>query len=186
MKKWEKMQKSIITLVGISGTGKTTLGKILAKELNYDYIDLDDFYFPNKPKVRLSDNSVVNNWDTLESINLKEFREKVLESPRNLVIGGFALVDQILPIKPIFTICLEAGHTETEIINRTINARKSSKGFTDEKAKRDELMVREVVYPYYKGMLNLTTVSAYLCTYDSEKKIPIENLIQLLLNYIRD
>jgi shikimate kinase len=36
-----------IYLIGLPGSGKTTLGKILAKEINYDFIDLDEIIEQN-------------------------------------------------------------------------------------------------------------------------------------------
>ena len=37
----EKRDK--IILIGMPGSGKTTIGKILAKELNYNFYDMDDY-----------------------------------------------------------------------------------------------------------------------------------------------
>ena len=33
----------IVILIGYMASGKSTLGKILAKKLNYGFIDLDDY-----------------------------------------------------------------------------------------------------------------------------------------------
>jgi thymidylate kinase len=180
------MQKQIIRIIGISGAGKTTLGNILAKELGYTYIELDDFYLSNKPKVRLSNHAVVSNWDILDAIDIASLQSKIKLTEGNIIIGGFALIDKIFPIEPNFTICLEAGKSKEEIILRTIEARKRSKGFIGDKEERDKLMVNEVVYPYYLRMLQETTVNAYLCTYENNERIGIDKLIQIILNYIRD
>ena len=37
-----------IIVCGLNGTGKSTLGKALAKKLGYYFIDSEDLYFPNK------------------------------------------------------------------------------------------------------------------------------------------
>ena len=36
------MKKSI-TLIGLPGCGKTTIGRLLSEKLNYDFVDMDDY-----------------------------------------------------------------------------------------------------------------------------------------------
>ncbi|XP_028801962.1 gluconokinase isoform X2 [Neltuma alba] len=43
-----------IVIWGVSGSGKTTIGQMLATELNYNYLDADDFHSQsNKDKMRM-------------------------------------------------------------------------------------------------------------------------------------
>ncbi|MDO5970070.1 shikimate kinase [Flavivirga aquimarina] len=44
----------IVVLIGYMASGKSTLGKILANKLNYDFIDLDD-YIEEKEQLLVSD-----------------------------------------------------------------------------------------------------------------------------------
>ncbi|GAA3657327.1 shikimate kinase [Flavivirga jejuensis] len=44
----------ILVLIGYMASGKSTLGRILANKLNYDFIDLDD-YIEEKEQVSVSD-----------------------------------------------------------------------------------------------------------------------------------
>lgn len=37
-----------ILICGLNGSGKSTLGKMLAGNINYPFIDIEDYYFPNK------------------------------------------------------------------------------------------------------------------------------------------
>lgn len=47
-----KKPKTIV-LMGVSGSGKTTVGKLLAENLNYSFFDADDFHpITNKCKMR--------------------------------------------------------------------------------------------------------------------------------------
>ena len=39
-----KMNKKIIYVMGVSGCGKSTIGKLLAEELQYPFYDGDDFH----------------------------------------------------------------------------------------------------------------------------------------------
>src|SRR4051794_24489359 len=34
----------ILVLMGVSGSGKTTVGKVLARELGWDFVDADDYH----------------------------------------------------------------------------------------------------------------------------------------------
>ena len=38
----DNKEKNIV-LIGLTGCGKTTVGKMLAQKMNYDFIDMDDF-----------------------------------------------------------------------------------------------------------------------------------------------
>lgn len=37
-----------IIVCGLNGVGKSTIGKVLAKELNYHFIDNEELFFPKK------------------------------------------------------------------------------------------------------------------------------------------
>ena len=39
-----------IVLIGLTGCGKTTVGKLLAKRMNYDFVDMDDFIIESTGK----------------------------------------------------------------------------------------------------------------------------------------
>jgi gluconokinase len=49
----------LIVLMGIPGTGKTTLGKILAEDLGFVFYDIDD-HMPTKYKLKMRNNQILS------------------------------------------------------------------------------------------------------------------------------
>ena len=43
--------KNHILICGLNGSGKSTFGKALAKEINAAFKDIEDYYFPNRRAV---------------------------------------------------------------------------------------------------------------------------------------
>lgn len=181
--KTKNKEMEVICLVGISGSGKTTLGKILAEKLNYQFIDLDSFYLKDKPKTRLSNGKEINNWDSLKALDIVKFQTTILQYSK-VVVAGFALIDEILPVKPKASIWLKTGIKEEEIINRCLENRSKSKNFTLEKQEEDKLMVNEIVYPYFINYLSQTTITAVICIYEGEKRREIQELVNTILDWL--
>jgi gluconokinase len=81
----------IVLVMGVSGSGKTTIGETLARELGWTYLDADDFH----PKANIDKMAAgsplqdADRWPWLEKIN-----EKLLEvqkQKRSAVVGCSAL-----------------------------------------------------------------------------------------------
>lgn len=81
----------IIIIFGVSGAGKTTVGKLLARELGWHFIEADDFHpTANIEKMRsghpLSDG---DRWPWLE--RLRQQIDRLLSSGENAVLACSAL-----------------------------------------------------------------------------------------------
>jgi len=81
----------IVIICGVSGAGKTTVGKLLAQELGWHFYEADDFHSPgNVEKMRtgvpLTDE---DRWPWLE--NLRELIERELSAGENAVLACSAL-----------------------------------------------------------------------------------------------
>jgi gluconokinase len=81
----------IIIIFGVSGAGKTTVGELLARELDWHFFEADDFHSPaNIEKMRrgvpLTDN---DRWPWLE--NLRELIKRCVAANGNAVLACSAL-----------------------------------------------------------------------------------------------
>ena len=81
----------VITIFGVSGAGKTTIGKLLARDLRWRFIEADDFHpAANIEKMRsghpLTDN---DRWPWLEQ--LRQQIERSLSARENAVLACSAL-----------------------------------------------------------------------------------------------
>ena len=81
----------IVIVFGVSGAGKTTIGKLLAQELGWRFCEADDFHSQvNIDKLRrgipLTDE---DRWPWLE--NLRQLIERSLEAGENTVLACSAL-----------------------------------------------------------------------------------------------
>ncbi len=176
-----------IALHGISGSGKTTVGRALAELLGCPYIDQDSFYLREKPLVRLSDGSEVRNWDTMEAIDETRLRDTLSKAERSgrdqdcaYICGGFALRGLSFDTN----VLLQTGDTQEQIIARCIAARQQSKGFSGPKAQRDSRMVREVVYPYYCETVSLLTELKVVKVYHGEQRRFVCDLVAEICGHL--
>jgi len=81
----------VVIILGVSGAGKTTLGKLLARELGWAFHEVDDFHSPaNVEKMRagipLTDE---DRWPWLES--LRELVKRCLAAGENAILACSAL-----------------------------------------------------------------------------------------------
>jgi hypothetical protein len=156
----------LIIISGISGSGKTTVGRAVAERLGYAFVDQDSFYRDDKPRFTLPDGHTASNWDCAEALDLVGLRRKLVNLLRtqNVVFTAFAPVDEWIGTNKI----RDLGHTVKHIhlattgpgtnvskyselaIKRCIDARIVSKNLiTREQKAKDDYMVRNVVYPAY-------------------------------------
>ncbi|CAJ1940053.1 unnamed protein product [Sphenostylis stenocarpa] len=85
---------AVIVVMGVSGAGKTTIGRRLEKEMQYKYLDADDFHTElNKEKMRmgipLTDEDRMPWLETLRDV-INEY----LNNKKGLILGCSALKRQ--------------------------------------------------------------------------------------------
>ena len=80
-----------IIIMGVSGCGKTTIGKKLAQDLGWQFYDADDFH-PLENRLKMSQGIPLNDEDRAEWLNiLQQLIHKNIEERRSLVLACSAL-----------------------------------------------------------------------------------------------
>ena len=78
----------VIIIMGVSGSGKTTIGQLLEKKMSYVFVDADD-YHSDKNKLKMINNVALNQEDRepwLKSIRI--LLDKYIENKKITVIGS--------------------------------------------------------------------------------------------------
>lgn len=91
-----KLPKSIIHIYGASGAGTSTLGRYISKELNYFFMDTDDYYWLPTPFMFTTPRN--------KSERIKMMKRDMEKSDR-IVISG-SLVGWGDELIPAFTLCI--------------------------------------------------------------------------------
>ncbi len=91
----------IVILMGVSGSGKTTIGKLLAESLHWQFSDADDFHSPANLE-KMSHNLPLTDSDRAPWLNsLRTAIQQWLENQQNVVLACSALKEtyrQILTV----------------------------------------------------------------------------------------
>ena len=104
----EDKKQLIILISGFSGSGKTIIGKSLAKDLKIEFINLNDFYFEDYSGNKMVGDMKIIDWDNSASINWDKFNEKINEiKNKGVIISGFAFPEKLLKFDVDFHVHLK-------------------------------------------------------------------------------
>ena len=109
-------KKNVIHIYGASGSGTSTLGRKISKELGYKFMDTDDyFWLPTNPKYTTKRS---------KEERLALMKKDILEND-NVVISG-SLADWGDELIPLFTLAVRLV-TDTDIRMERLKAREKQK-----------------------------------------------------------
>jgi len=158
IEKYIEDKKSLVILIsGFSGSGKTVIGKSLAKDLKLDFVNLNDFYKDDFKEYKNVGNLSVIAWDSPEAIDWDKFNEKVNDKiNKGLVISGFAFPESKLKFNVDFHVHLKISKDDL-IKNRQdyISERNDSKlgDIKDLTPEIEKRILNAISFPIYLEML---------------------------------
>ena len=71
---------AIVTLIGMPGVGKTTVGKVLSKKLRYDFIDTDTLI---RSRIKLNIQTFINQYGQKAFLQEEEHAVLLLKDLKN-------------------------------------------------------------------------------------------------------
>lgn len=124
MQEFTKGQSMVIVLMGVTGSGKTTIGRLLSKELGWKYYDADDFH-PVANVEKMSSGIPLNDDDRRPWLEiLSDLIRGCLERGENAVLACSALKESyrefLLVNERVRLIYLKG---DRELIKERLNAR---------------------------------------------------------------
>jgi len=170
---------SIIAISGISGAGKSTIGKMLAQKLNAAFIDQDWFISGNKQQAVLSNDYVVNNYDCDNAFNTQNFNDAISSNKHNkIIIVGYNLRDHFFNDENNPTI-----HFNITIPKElSLKTRLSIKQFSNERRKKEELYFNEYLYPYYEETLKYSKINYFIDGIVNNERKTIDTIITEIMD----
>jgi len=181
------MVSRCLLISGLSGSGKTTIGKQLSQLKGWNFIDGDDFFIPKDQmsQVKLSNGDWVANWDSPNSIDWAKLNRVVKQQllNNNVVLVTFLPMTEMYEFNVNYHVRLLTGR---DAIKKCIDARKVSKKIvTLEKASKDELVILEYVIPMYADMC-ARSVDQEIHVYQSDGESSVRRDVRDILNDIID
>lgn len=169
---------SRIAISGISGAGKSTIGKIVAKKLNATFIDQDWFNSGNKQLVPLSNGHQVTIYDCDAISNIKNFNDAISSNKHDtLVVVGYNLRDHFFNDDNKHTI-----HFHITIPKElSLETRLSVKPFSEERKANEKLYFDEYLYPYYEDTLKHLKIDHFIDGMLNEERKPLDDIVNYII-----
>lgn len=169
--------KDKIFLMGMPGSGKTTIGKKLAKSMNYEFIDLDQF-------IEKSENCSINDIfrhqgeDYFRNAETKYISEIALKKEKTVISlgGGTPCFNDNMNLLLKSGLCIYIRANEKLLLNRLENAKSQRPlfwGLTKQEIENKLLQLITIRTPFYEKA-HITVDASSL----QEKKI-----MELIKNY---
>ena len=155
IEKYIEDKKSLIILIsGFSGSGKTVIGKSLAKDLKLDFVNLNDFYKDDYSGSKMVGNLKVIDWDSPDAINWDKFNKYIDEiKNKGLVISGFAFPESKIKFHVNFHVHLKIS--KDDLI-------KNRQDFTSERVDSKLEEIKDLTPEIEKRILNAISFPIYL------------------------
>ncbi|SHE28725.1 shikimate kinase [Alkalibacter saccharofermentans] len=167
------MNKHNISLIGFMGTGKTTIGKILAEKMGYDFVDVDEFIVKSEGR-SINDIFIEEGEEYFRDIETNALH-KILEGKNQVISTGGGLVlreeNRRALLEGSFVVALKASPRNIYFRLKDCDERPLLKGAHPEKTIRTLLHKR---YQFYnKNHMSVAT-----------DKLSVDEVVEIIIKEI--
>lgn len=187
IEKYIEDKKSLIILIsGFSGSGKTVIGKSLAKDLKVNFINLNDYYIKDYNTTKKVGDIDVITWDSPDAVDWDKFNNNIDEKIRKvddgangeinggIVISGFAFPESKLKFHVDFHVHLKISKDDL-IKNRS-----------DFLSEKEDSKLKDITPDIEKRILNAISFPIYLEMLKESKFTKIINVVYGELKKVYD
>jgi cytidylate kinase len=191
IEKYIEDKKSLSILIsGFSGSGKTVIGKSLAKDLKIEFLNLNDFYKEDYNNTIKVGNLDIVTWDSPDAIDWDKFNIKVNDKiNKGIIISGFAFPVSKLLFKVDFHIHLKISKDDL-IKNRAdfISEREDSKlkEFKDLTPEIEKRILNASSFPTYLELIKQSKFTKTINIEYGKLKRAYDDVFDYIINNIID
>ena len=167
------MKKIIIGIAGVSGSGKTTISKILAKKLKAKLVHLDDYWKYHKAK-KIPSKKEWKKWEHPSATNFNKALKEIakIKNNKNIIVDGLHPFNN-KKLRSLFDLSVYVTLPKHLVVKRRLDK------FGPED--NQEWYSKNIVVSSYKKYGEPTKKHAHLIIKGNEN---INNNIKKILNYV--
>jgi uridine kinase len=185
----ENKKRLIILISGFSGSGKTVIGKSLAKDLKLEFINLNDYYIKDYKETKKVGNYDIVTWDSPEAIDWDKFNNIVDEKMNSgLVISGFAFPESKLKFNVDFHIHLKISKDDLIKNRADYNSEKIDSKLEDIKDLTPEIekrILNSISFPIYIELLSKSKFTKIINIEYGKLKDEYNNIFDYIIDSIK-
>lgn len=181
----------VIVISGLSGSGKTTVAKKIAKDFNIELIEQFDFYKKDyNETIVLNKDTKIINWDSDDAIDWDKFNSVVNEKKHSgVIIAGMSFPTDLIEFPIDFHIHLHVPKQVTLERRRAYLSRHQDEfpeSFSEIDTNLDKLKLNKLTYPYYLESKNKMNITKYINATDINEDQVYDQIFDYLIDSIKN
>lgn len=183
VEKYIEINSSLILFIsGMSGCGKTQIGKFISRDFKIKLIDQDDYYIKSHDvKTKLGDKEVIN-WYTDDAIDWDKFNKDIEKAKTSgVIVIGNTLPDDRMALKP--DLHIQLSMSKQECVRRRLLFLEHDKQDINEEF--EKLKINKLAYPYYLETVNRSKINKFVNITEKSDDTIYDDIFDIVISFIK-